>query len=48
MPPNTDSPKKTWIKPEIEILSKDIIQSGSVSVVGEGVPTTFGLLGSGS
>jgi hypothetical protein len=47
--PDTDFTKKIWMKPEIEILSKDVIQSGSTPIAAEGVyfPVPGGF-GSGS
>lgn len=32
--------KKKWIKPEVEIISKDLIKSGFATGVHEGVPTS--------
>lgn len=40
--------KKDWVKPEIEILSKDIVKVGLVSSFPESVPTGFGSFGSAS
>ena len=40
--------KKNWVKPDIEIISKDMIHSGSNSQYLEGVHTTYGGFGSHS
>jgi len=40
--------KKSWVKPDIEIISKDTIHSGSNQSYLEGQPTTYGGFGSHS
>lgn len=38
--PNS-SPKKQWIKPELEVINKDIIKSGSAAGTETPLQTTF-------
>lgn len=40
--------KKDWIKPELEVISKDIVKTGSISSYPESAPTPFGGTGSAS
>jgi hypothetical protein len=36
--------KRKWIKPEVEVISKDLIKNGSVSSYTEGKMTSGGFL----
>jgi len=40
--PSIQPPKKTWVTPEIELISKDTIESGSTPGGPEGLPTGGG------
>lgn len=38
-----ETPKKTWVKPDMEIVQKNIVQLGSIPTYPESVPTIGGL-----